>query len=108
LKHATCCPATKSIAMPGDVPPAVEIQRRLSSLSPRCLSSRAAQTGVGQPLPNTTGIYARPMQTAWELGAMALMSRRDSRLYDELNQLSSRLASVEKAQAARGKAKDQS
>jgi hypothetical protein len=64
-------------------------------------------TGTGQQLPNTTGIYTRPMQTAWEMGAMALMARKYSRLQDEVSQLSNRLASVEKAQSAKAKSKDQ-
>jgi hypothetical protein len=64
----------------------------------------ADTTPANQPLPNTTGIYAQPMRTAWEVGALALTARR---LQDEVRQLSNRLATLEKAQSGKAKGKDQ-
>ena len=58
-------------------------------------------------LPSAGAICASPMQAAWDVGTIALDARGIMNLQQELHNLNARVAAVEKAQAPKGKSKDQ-
>ncbi|MDQ3773306.1 MAG: hypothetical protein M3461_02460 [Pseudomonadota bacterium] len=64
-------------------------------------------TGLYESFPPADAIYANPMQAAWDIGTVALSARRIMHLQQELHNLNARVAAVEKAQAPKGKSKDQ-
>lgn len=64
-------------------------------------------TGLKQALPSERDLVRNPMQTVWDVGAIVLGARGINQLQQEVHDLKARLGAVEKAQAPKGKSKDQ-
>jgi hypothetical protein len=60
-------------------------------------------TGLSGPLPAASNVFARPIQAAWDVGALALGPRSVGELHEHVNELAKRIATLERA----GKKKDQ-
>jgi hypothetical protein len=97
----------------------VEDDCRRVILSPRLLNwlgcvvfsnwnkGRPQPTDPEQTPRTLTSFSARPERFMWEMGAVALSARGYAQLQDDVYQLSTRLAALEKTQGSKAKGKDQ-